>query len=397
MSCNGLWFAWAPGMNIRPMPMRAREPALEDEVVPEVTRLMSRVISPSDVTEAVARISSVPDEKYREVLHQLERSGALATLAGKLSENGPLRGKLLESAVARALIAEKGSPKLLVNEGDLPKSFRAVLHAENVARAALHTQATQKRLDGYCAAVAAARDAVELRALGPWVPGPPLSEPGLTLSNKGSWRFALTDSNVGLERAARAVSNRISDLRGERHAGTYGLDVSVSLAQSAAFGPVHSQTIALGVGTDGVHVRASDKVGVTAGVMGFLKTLGGPSSLVLKARELELEQERNRTQLSARVGGVGGYTVVDVQKGECGAGFIAKGGSDAVLTVKAGVSAAGMPREYGPDVFSTQAGIFGPMPEFESGQPFASLPLARQSWYARQGFTQETYERARVR
>jgi hypothetical protein len=40
---------------------------------------------------------------------------------------------------------------------------------------------------------------------------------------------------------------------------------------------------------------------------------------------------------------------------------------------------------------SRQEGIFGPMPELEAGTSWKDLPAERRQWYARQGFTEQSW------
>lgn len=329
--------------------------------------------------------------------------GAKQVEIEKLKDHPELRRAYIKQAVVGGHLREKGSPALVVNDETLSPAMRALVHTENQARAAVVTAAHQTALEKYCEAVESAPNAAVLRSLGAYTPPAALSEPGLTVANKGQWNFALTQTNFGLERANRAVGNRISDLRGENRAGSYGFEASVS-ASTKATALAASESLGLRAGTNGLKLRESHELGIGIGTSALLvnaETGQVKEKLKLevpvgeKKAAVELQHDADKMMIAAKLGAPGVYVASNFKAAEVTAGLSVSAG---VVTAKAGVTAQGITREYARDVGDqTQGGLFGAMAELDKGVRFESLSPQRQAWYARQGFDSKTYEHARKR
>ncbi len=360
----------------------------------ELARLMRWPVTDADVAQAVTLLASLSERELAQTLCAPAAHDPLRRLSTHLSADSSQRGRLLDALTRLGVARETGAPPLLVNEASLPVSVRELIHRENSARARAFASAQQRRLDAYCQQVRGAPDAAALRRIGRFLPAPALIEPGLTSANKGDWPFALTASNAGLERAARAIGDRISDFRNEAHAGTYGLEFSAVARSPEALGSTAAASVSLSLGTNGPVVRPGLKLGLNGGIFSVTRTTNADTGVHLNLGPLELEHEGTRSTFGAHLGDVGGYTTVDLESGTASAGLTADHLLDAGLRVSVGLFAAGIPVEYFADLFGPQPGLFGPMPELDCGTRYGELPPARRAWYARQGFDEATYTSA---
>lgn len=311
-------------------------------------------------------------------------------------------------------------PELLRNERSFPDSLRTMIRGENTARAREYLAAFEQYTQAWCAAVGQAKTPHDLRALGPFSAPPALSEPGWTERDQKDfgWRSGLTPSAPNLERAQRAVGDRISDLRKEGRAGSYGLEIEASANLTRgpiSIGVVQEVTIDSRGADAGMKGKIGAKTGVKAPLPGRTDEggLSGGTSLDTKGtRSVEskvslgpasigVEVERNvegdvKTTFKAQAAdGVGAYASVD-SNGNTAVGVEAEhsvkvGDTKVEFGLKIGVTAFSVPKAYYQDVGGNQAGIFGPMPELDANLPWTSLKPDRRAWYERQGFTPENW------
>lgn len=376
-------------------------------------------VTEDDAHAAVGLIRSLPPAQQREVLVALGKDRRLGALVDNLPDEARLA--LLNCATGSGLVAELPEqhatprtpqppprPALLDNPSSLPVALREFVHGENQRRANVYAARFDAYVASYCEAVKQAPDPATLRALGPLSSPPALTESGVTdLDRKYlGWNSALTDTNPGIERAAKEVSNRISDFRGEVHAGGFSLGLEVTAKATVG------KTLTLG-GSTGVDVtndgrllkqktQVKEEVSVGAGFAegsatfdsaGHLKQV--KASVVGAGVELD---KQGKVTLSFKEGPATVSTFVDGNAAKYGAALgleesakLFGGRVKVSVGAKATVTAQGIAREYYPDIGGKQEGLFGPMPELEQQAAWASLPKDRQQWYARQGFTEKTW------
>lgn len=398
-------------------------------------------VTSGDASVALGLIASLPQAEQREVLTTLGRDRRLTVLVEKLpAEEG---ARLLEVALTSGLVSERPAqpaaprtpqpparPALLDNQPSLPSALRELVHRENRQRAQAYAAQFDAYVGAYCEGVRQATSPAALRALGPVSTPPALPEPGLTADDQRlrRWNMDLVGTSPGLERATRAVSDRISDFRNEVHAGGFslGLDLAVKatlskpavvvpsahdLPEGAPSVPVLGGPLTMGVGigktvstsvTDDGRLfapKVKDKAELQlkkgkAGLSAEVSPEGQVAAVKgsLGDHSVELNREGKMT-FSTKVDGVSLGTFADPRAGAMGAsvGLEETAEFDQLklgVSGKVSVTAQGIRREYYQDIGGRQGGVFGPMPELDTGVAWSALPKERQQWYARQGFTQ---------
>ena len=385
-------------------------------------------VSDDDARKAAHTLAALSKKDYQKVYSHLERRG-LDTLVEHLPTDA--RASFLDAAVSHGVLSEHRGrqaspngfglvappqPDIIHNEEALPDSLRTLIHRENASRAANYTQAFNRYVDAYCDLASHAESPLELRELGPLSTPPALSEPGITQHDvKRGLHYAVADVNLGIERAAIAVSNRISDFRGERHAGSYALDLGGGFRAHGYGGAVGAEARGTLDGAGHLQGHHHEEAGLAAfahgrGGVEVTANKDGEPGVVLEAGEwgaktglqglsaVGAEYADGRTTLSATATGspIGGYSFVDEKQAQYGGGLEARhalhgpGGIDAEVWVRVGVSAQGIPREYYQDIGSTKnEGVFGKMAELDARTPWNRIPRERQQELARQGFTEK--------
>lgn len=373
---------------------------------------------------AVGYLNSLPPAQYREVFAKLEADGLLDRLATAMPD-AQTRREFLEVAARNGALGEVASqaaplrfpqppdrPPVLRNPPSLPQELRKLIHAENRARGAEYTRRFDAYVDAYCTAVKNAPSAEVLRSLGPLSSPPTLYENDLTAADtRDGWRQELAESGRGSKRALDEVSNRISDFRGEIHAGGYSFGAAVSVKGNLG-GLQASGQVKAEVSGDGRVLKGPTPSGSAGFTTAFTPdgasvtmkaNTGGPSVAVAvptdlpdrdeKATPISVEQEGSRTTFSMGPAS----TFVDPVKGVAGFGVgydekIPLGDAASIsIGAKVTVTAQGIPREYYQDIGGDQQAVFGPMPELDARTSWEDLPKERQAWYARQGFTRNQY------
>lgn len=398
--------------------------------VAQVKELMGGfVVSGDDCRHAIGLLQSLPPAQYQKALKALSESGDLKTLCQKVPNE--LRRDLAESAVQGGATTKQAErfppgirdpqppiqPALIYNLPSLPKELREVIHKENTARAYQYEEALKVYVDAYCAKVATCRTPMELRAVGPLSTPPALTEPGLSEADFAAQRFASlnTHSDIGSQRANKAVSEQVSIFRKELAAGSFGLDFKFKAqVKSEMGGPSHSE-LAGGAAFLAKGTLTSDGRVIGAGVEGESLIEGGYGPLKLEAKltpeghvdavsadvliaGAELDRDGKMTFKAKVAPGAAVETFADPNKGNVGAAFSVKNeatifGIKREYEVKVGFTAKGIAREYYQDIGGAQTGFFGSMPELDAGVKWADLKKDRREWYERQGFTQETWAR----
>lgn len=345
---------------------------------------------------------------FHELMTLLRDSGRFGETMKRLESDPRLRADFLTAAVqcgyleatpARAqakpgVIAPPEQPALVKNDPLLPQELRSLIHAENKQLAAAYLSAFDRYTDAWCKAVAEATTPGAIRTLGDFSTPPTLYEPGVTGSDhkRNGWSQGLTGTGRGIERASRALSDKISDLRGEARAGSYSLDLQGGLKVKAGAGFFKQTLDAKGTATElgakadlgpvaltgSADSRGNTTKGVTIGSFTAERTVDG------KGRAKDTFTVKVNENLS---------TYASVGEATFGGGLKAttKVGDSVELSVKVGFKAHGIPREYYQDIGSAPSGFFGPMPEFEQQVSWQSMPPERRDWYARQGFTPQNW------
>ncbi|MDP1825478.1 MAG: hypothetical protein Q8L48_19625 [Archangium sp.] len=374
-------------------------------------------VTADDAHAAVGILRSLSPAQQREVLVALGRDRRLGALVDNLPDDA--RPALLNCATGSGLVAELPEqhatprtpqppprPALLDNRSTLPAALRELVHGENQRRANVYATRFDAYVAAYCEAVKQAPDAVTLRALGPLSSPPALSESGVTDIDRKylGWNSALTDTNPGIERAAKEVSNRVSDFRGEVHAGGFSLGLEVTAKATVGKKLTLGGSSSVDLTDDGRQLNQKNQVKeeVSVGVgfaegsatfdsAGHLKQV--KATVVGAGVELD---KHGKVTLSFKEGPATVSTFVDGNAAKYGASLgldesVKFLGVKVSVGAKATVTAQGIAREYYPDIGGKQEGVFGPMPELDQGAAWASLPKERQQWYARQGFTEKMW------
>lgn len=399
-------------------------------VVAQVKELMGGwLVSGDDCRHAVGLLQSLPPAQYARALRALSESGELKTLCEKTPAE--LRRELAESAVqggATTSTPERLSrglkdpqppaqPAMIVNSPSLPKELREVIHQENQARAQQYQQAFGAYVDAWCAKVAGCKTPMELRALGPVANPPALLEPGICDADFAAKRFTSLNcrTNLGVERAAKAVSAQVSVFRKELAAGGFGIDFEVKAKFTAkAEGKWHTEgavgtgVVAKGTFTDDgrvIKAKVAEESVLEGGVhgaklegkfdaAGHLEEVSGE---VLGAGiELERDGEVTFKAPTVLLPGVSVETLVNGNEATYGARVVGEeegelGFGTLKVEAKIGFTAKGVAREYYEDIGGAQQGFFGPMPELEAGAKWSELTRERREWYGRQGFDATTW------
>ncbi|MBL8922521.1 MAG: hypothetical protein JNJ54_26960 [Myxococcaceae bacterium] len=345
---------------------------------------------------------------FRELVELLRDSDRFGEVMKRLESDPRLRADFLTAAVqsgylgatpARVqakpgVIAPPEQPALVKNDPLLPQELRSLIHAENKQLAAAYLTAFDRYTDAWCAAVAAAATPGAIRTLGDFSTPPTLYEPGVTDTDLkwNGWSQGLTGTSRGVPRASKALSDKLSDLRGEARAGSYSLDLQGGVKLKA--GPAWAkQTVdTKGTATEiGVKVeapwvelsRSTDSRGnhttsVTVAGVTTERTVDANG----KAKDtFQVKMNENLSVYSS----VGEVNFGGGLKGT------AKLSDNVELSAKVGFKAHGIPREYYQDIGSAPSGFFGPMPEFEQQVSWQSMPAERRDWYARQGFNPQNW------
>ena len=390
--------------------------------------LLDRV-SRDECEHAIGLLQSLPHAEYGKALKELSRSGALRVLC----EAAPaeLRRDLAQSAVEGGLTTATKErlapglrqpqpppqPSLIVNSPSLPVELRQVIHDENLTRARQYEADFNAYADAWCAKVGTCKSPMELRELGPLSNPPSLVEPGISSDDFAAKRFVSLhcQTNIGAERAAKAVSDQVSAFRGELTAGGFGLDFQLKAqVVRKAEGPGHTEGaggfafVAKGTLTqDGrvinQHVedellaevgRGHTKLEAKFTPAGHLEAVSGE----VGGAGLELDREGKATFKAPIAPGLGTETFVDAQKAAYGGVIVGDAageffGATLKLEAKIGFTLKGVERSYYSDIGGSQTGFFGPMPELAEGMAWAALPSERREWYERQGFSERSWPR----
>lgn len=377
----------------------------------------------------VSGLKTLSKDGFNEAMSRLCDSGRFAEVMSKLDADPALRKEFLQVALKNGVVEATPSraranprplpapeqPSLIRNDPALKHELRTLIHHENRARATDYTTQVDRYTKDWCATVMNAKTPGELRGLGPFSAAPSMSEPGVTERDAKAfgWKQGLTEAGRGTEQAARALGDKISDLRGEPRAGSYSLDLEVSRKDKVGSNGSIEVSTGAKAGTFGVKPTANVKAGVEA-KLGDKNThvkaeisgdVRGAGSVALKGKASGFEvgvetavdaKGKTKTTLTTMMPngespatyGVYSYAGTD----SFGAGLKGKlklGDTD--LGAKVGFSAYGVPREYYQDIGGTQSGLFGPMPEFEAGVSWKSLKPDRREWYSRQGFSEQNW------
>ncbi len=376
-------------------------------------------VTGDDARAAMGLISSLSPEAQREVLVTLGKDRRLGVLVDHLSEEG--RSALVGCARGCGLITEQperhatprtpqppSQPALLDNPSALPSALRELVHGENQQRARTYARKFEAYVSSYCKAVKQAPDGVALRALGPLSTPPTLIENGVTDIDRKfrRWNNSLTDTSVGIERATKEVSNRISDFRGEIHAGGFALGLELTAKATIDKAVTFGASKSVDLTDDGRVLNHKDQFKQEF-LAGDMKTVGGSASVDpqghLKQAKVGVMgagvevDKKGKVTFSYKDGPVTVSSFVDGNAAKYGATTGVEEsvelfkGVKVTAGAKATVTAQGIAREYYPDIGGRQEGVFGPMPELDQRTPWASVPKERQQWYARQGIVERSW------
>ncbi len=403
-------------------------------VVAQVKELMTRgaldwMVTGEECRHAVGLLESLPPGEYQKAIKALSTSGELRVLCETMPAEQ--RRELAESAVrgglttARPALLPPGlrdpqppaQPPLIANLPSLPLELRQLIHRENAARGRQYEATFNQYVDAWCKKAGGCKTPLELRALGPLSQPPQLLEPGLGEEDFKARRFAgdLCSRDIGIERAAVALSQQVSVFRRELSAGGFGLDFEVKLKLKAegevgkdtegsagqSFsakgtltqdGRIINQDVGteslIGVGRHGTELEAKFSPD------GHLEAVSGE----VGGFGVELEREGKATFRVPVVEGVAVETFVNRKNATTGATLVAK--EEAHLfgwtlegDGKIGFTSKGIDKRYYADIGGKQEGIFGPMPELNDRKPWTELSPERRGWYERQGFSQKTWPR----
>lgn len=398
-----------------------------ETVLPQLKKLLEdgflNGVSGEECRAALDLLESLPPREYQKAINGLSYR-ELGDLCRKMPSD--LRKQLAESAVRGGLTKEEppksapghrspkppDQPALISNSPSIPDALREVIHQENAARAKQYEQKLNQYVDAYCARVKSCRTPSELRSLGPLSTPPAILEPGIGGNDFTLKKFqgALSSSQVGIERATKAVSDQVSAFRHEQAAGSFGLDVEGKFTVTAG---VHPTALADVGATGGVsygtkvtltddgrvltrHPEAKGQLGIFAGhneLEAKFDKRGHLESVGVELLGAGVEYERDG-KMAFKGGPV--ETFVNVGEGSYGASLgdkesIGVGSYNLEAELKAGFTYKGIAREYYQDIGGAQSGFFGPMPEVDAKVPYASLSKEKREWYARQGFTKENW------
>ncbi|MDP1916619.1 MAG: hypothetical protein Q8L14_10250, partial [Myxococcales bacterium] len=283
-----------------------------------------------------------------------------------------------------------------------PAELRQLIHAENKQHAAEYEAKFDRYTKDWSAAVMNASTPGEIRKLGAFSSPPSMSEPGVEARDRKDfvWNEGLTQSNRGAEQAAKALGDKISDLRGEPRAGSYSLDLEVAFKKKTGIGFVQSGVEAkigetgtksavkteVGVGIEGGGLKANTSVDNKGVVSGEVEV--GPFGVEREVDPAGHAKNKFTLKVNDTLS-----TYSSVSDSSMGAGVKAKAKIAEGLEVsgKVGVSAYGIPPEYYQDIGGAQGGFFGPMPEYEKQVDWKSLQPERRDWYSRQGFNEKNW------
>lgn len=346
--------------------------------------------------------------EFTELMALLRDSGRFAAVMKQLESAPQLRSDFLAAAVSSGFLeatparvrANPGAlpapeqPALVRNDSLLPPELRALVHAENRHRAAGYQAEFDRYTDAWCGAVMSAKTPGEIRKLGAFATPPALIEPGVTDTDlkRNGWAQGLTGEGRGVERAARALGDKISDLRGEARAGSYSLDLQGALKVKAGATYVKQSVDAKGTATEiGFKADVAGE-GVSVGADSRGNTIVGATVGSFSAERLVDAKGKVKDTFTAKVNdNLAAYTFVGDSTFGGGLKATAKVGDAVELSAKVGLKANGIPREYYQDIGGAPSGFFGPMPEFDQQVQWQSMPPARRDWYARQGFTPQNW------
>jgi hypothetical protein len=385
-------------------------------------------------------LEALPNASFKELMSELKdaKDGRFEAIMGHLASSSGARQAFLELAVQKGFleatpakgappsgpIVAPNQPPLVRNDPALPEAMRQLIHSENQTRAAQYLKAFDDYTHAWCAAVSQARSPQEIRALGPFSTPPALSEPGFRERDRKDfgWNAGLTPSAPNLEKAQRAIGDRIGDLREQPRAGSYGVEADGSAKVARPSGVEFGGAVEVTRNSAGTKVETKGKVGaqvevetespapgLTQAPFGFsvgrsVDTNGTTTTEVtgaLGAFGVGIEAERKtngetkKTFTAQALENVGAYASVD-SNGNTAAGLEFKGGGKVGDTkmefgLKVGLTAYSVPREYYQDFGGAQPGIFGPMPELDNNVPWTALKPDRRAWYERQGFKAENW------
>ena len=402
-------------------------------VVGQVKQLMGRGVfdwrvSSDECAHAIGLLESLPPREYARALKELSRSGDLRVLCEAVPE--AMRRDLAESAVRGGAttttppLAAPGprdpqpppQPELIANPPSLPPELRAVIHAENAARGRQYEADFNSYVNAWCTKVGTCKSPLDLRELGPLSRPPRLLEPGIGAEDFEARRYTsdLCSTHIGVERAARAVSDQVSVFRRELTAGGFSLDVELrgqltfdGEVASPMEGAAGGMFIAKGsMGQDG---RVMDQVETQAviaarrGHTGIEGRFSGEGQVEAVAAEVggaggELERGGKVTFKAPIVHGLAAETFVNHTNATSGADVMSEAegklcGANVKLEARIGFTVKGVDHAYYRDIGGTQEGLFGPMPELEEGKKWRELPPERRAWYGRQGFDEQSWPR----
>ncbi len=363
---------------------------------------------------------SLPPSEFREVVERLRESRHFGPLCEAIKHDASARSAFLEAGVKsgflsvtppriaeqRGALAPPAQPSLVRNERALPFELRSVIHEENLARASRYTAAFDTYLDAWCARARNAETPHDLRALGPPSAPPALNEPGIEHSDKKDfgWNFGLTEEARGSQRALKTLSDKVSDLRGEPRAGSYGpsIDVGIKTTPHKVSGLKVTTEAAVEIRSSatGLETKAKSKASLQIGpeLLSLKRSLDskGTEAVSLSTKsdafsgaiEVSVDKKgKAKTTLELDLGtGITSTTSVD-NHGNFGFGAkVKKELAGIEFSAKVALNGYAIPPEYYQDIGGAQPGIFGPMPELEAKVPWTSLTKDRRDWYARQGF-----------
>lgn len=363
----------------------------------------------------VSGLSVMSRGEFKEAMNKLSDSGRFGEVMEKIGADPKLRAQFLSASVRNGYLsatpprvqenpgalAAPAQPALIRNERTLPAELRKLIHAENAHHAAQYEATFDRYTKDWSAAVMNASTPGEIRKLGAFSSPPSMSEPGVEARDRKDfgWNQGLTQSGRGAEQAAKVLSDKISDLRGEPRAGSYSLDLEVAFKTKTGIGFVQTGVDAK-IGETGVKSAVKTEVGVEVeGPVKFSASVDnrGVVSREVKAgpvgveREVDAAGHAKTTFTIKATDAISTYS--SVSDSSMGAGVKAKAKIAEGLEVsgKVGVSAYGIPPEYYQDIGGAQGGFFGPMPEYEKQVDWKSLQPERRDWYARQGFNEKNW------
>lgn len=364
----------------------------------------------------VSGLSVMSRRDFGEAMGKLSESSRFGEVMEKVGADPKLRAKFLSAAVKNGYLSATPprtqkrpgalpapeQPALIRNEPLLRNELRQLIHAENRQQAAQFQAGVDRYTKDWCSAVKNASTPGEIRSLGAFQAMPSMSEPGVEERDRKllGWNQGLTESNSGVEQAAKVLSDKISDLRGQARAGSYSLDLEVAVKAKTGIGFVQSGVDAK-IGETGVKSAVKTEVGaeLKKGPVQISTSVDnrGTVSGEVKAgpvgfeREVDAAGHVKKTFTLKATESLTAYS--SVSDSSMGGGVKAKAeiAPGLELTGKVGVTAYGIPPEYYQDIGGAQEGFFGPMPEYEQQVDWKSLQPERRDWYSRQGFNEKNW------